>query len=148
MTIFEELRADHDIQRALVRDLVATQGDSTTRQRLFDALKAELAAHATAEERHFYVPLMDSDMMVEKARHSIAEHHELDKLVETLEETDMSSPAWLAAAKQLEHRLLHHLEEEEREVFQLAGRALKDEQKERLSRTYRDEMSAQKHRAA
>ncbi|MCB1787938.1 MAG: hemerythrin domain-containing protein [Chromatiaceae bacterium] len=148
MNIFEALRADHEIQRGLIRDLVATNGESATRERLFGALKTELAAHAAAEERHFYVPLMQSDLTIEKARHSVAEHHELDELVETLEHTEMSSPGWLAAAKRLEEKLQHHLEEEEHEVFQLAGKALEDDAKSTLARAYLDEMSAQKNKAA
>lgn len=148
MTIFEALRADHDVQRSLVASLTETSGDSATRKRLFEQLKTELAAHAAAEERHFYVPLMDNDLTLEKARHSIAEHHELDELVESLETTDMSSSAWLTTARKLEHRVLHHLEEEEREVFQLAGKALEDSVKETLASEYLDEMATQKNAAA
>lgn len=148
MTIFEALRADHDVQRGLVASLLETSGDSASRRRLFDKLKAELAAHAAAEERHFYVPLMQDDLTIEKARHSVAEHHELDELVEALESTDMSSAGWLATARKLEHRVLHHLEEEEREVFQLAGKALDATQKKKLATAYLDEMSAQKEAAA
>lgn len=99
MTVFEALRADHDVQRGLVASLVDTSGDSASRRRLFDKLKAELTAHAAAEERHFYVPLMQDDLTIEKARHSIAEHHELDELVEELESTDMGSAGWLATAR-------------------------------------------------
>ncbi len=144
MTIFEALRADHDVQRALIYDLINTEGDSATRRRLFDEIKAELQAHAAAEERHFYVPLMASDMTIEKARHSVAEHHELDEFIEQLEDTEFSSPGWLATAKKLEHRLLHHLEEEEREVFQLAGRVLSDNDKELLAKRFNNELKEQK----
>ncbi|MCB1800162.1 MAG: hemerythrin domain-containing protein [Gammaproteobacteria bacterium] len=148
MTVFEALRADHDVQRGLVASLVDTSGDSASRRRLFDKLKAELTAHAAAEERHFYVPLMQDDLTIEKARHSIAEHHELDELVEELESTDMGSAGWLATARKLEHHLLHHLEEEEREVFQLAGKALDTAQKKKLATAYLEEMAAQKEDAA
>lgn len=144
MTIFDALRADHDIQRALLTELLETEGDSATRARLFETLSLEMAAHAAAEERHFYAPLMASDLTLEKARHSIAEHHELDELVAKLETTDRSSPGWLASAKQLDERLRHHLKEEEREVFQLAGKALSDDQKSALADSYRDEMTSQK----
>ena len=148
MTIFEALRADHDVQRGLVRDLVATEGASASRKRLFENLKVELAAHAAAEERCFYVPLMQHDLTIEKARHSVAEHHELDELVEALESTDMSSPSWLKTARDLEHRLIHHVDEEEQEVFQLAGKALTDAEKSSLAGDYESEMDSQKQKAA
>ena len=86
--------------------------------------------------------MMELDMTQEKARHSVAEHHEIDELVEELEDTDFSSPGWLAAARKLHDLVTHHLDEEEQEVFQLAGRALSDDAKARLADTYRDEMAA------
>ena len=140
MNIFEELRADHDQQRDLIDRLVATAGDSDDRAKVFDELSAALDAHAAAEERHFYTALMDDDLTQEKARHSVAEHKELDDLVESLEEYDRTAPAWLETARELQHRLTHHLDEEEHEVFQMAGKALSDAQKESLATEYRQMM--------
>lgn len=136
MNIFEALRKDHDIQRKLVDQLIETKGNSPDRMELFSDLRMELKAHAMAEERHFYVPLMKSDLTQEKARHSIAEHQDLDKLIETLEDTDFSSPAWLGHANELRKKLLHHLDEEEHEVFQMAGKVLKEKQKTSLAHDY------------
>jgi len=39
------------------------------------------------------------------------------------------------------HRIIHHLDEEEQEVFQLAGKALEEEQKENLATQYRQAMN-------
>ena len=49
----------------------------------------------------------------------------------------MSASQWLVTAKELGHMLLHHLEEEEQEIFQQAGHALSDEEKEKLAQQYR-----------
>ena len=143
-TVFEALRADHDRQRELVDQLVETEGASDERSELFDELKTELAAHADAEERFFYIPMMEFDLTQEKARHSVAEHHELDELVESLEETDMSSSSWLSTAKDLRERLTHHLDEEEQEVFQMAGKVLTETQKTDLASSYRGEVNRQR----
>ena len=140
MNIFEALREDHAIQRDLIDQLVKTSGDSDKRKELFDQLKKELALHEDAEERHFYVPLLEVDMTQEKARHSIAEHHEMDELVEKIEETDRSSSAWLVYMKELAHQVEHHLDEEEQEVFQLAGKALNETEKKSLAKDYQDYM--------
>jgi len=140
MNIFEALRADHERQRSLVARLVETHGDSPERRDLFDRLRAELEAHAGAEERHFYVPLMEHDLTQDKARHSVAEHKELDDYVEQLESYDMSGPQWIQTAKQLAHRLEHHLDEEEREVFQVAGKVLTEREKSDLAAEYADDM--------
>lgn len=142
MDIFEALRADHDKQRTLVDLLVKTHGDSEGRDELFSKLKAELQDHAGAEERAFYIPLMEHDLTQEKSRHSVAEHHEMDELIEELEKTDYSSSGWLATAKKLQERVHHHLDEEEREVFQMAGKVLTGDEKTQLATQYRQEMES------
>ncbi len=147
MNIFEALRISHDTQRALADQLIATQGDSPERRQLFAALKAELAAHETAEERCFYMPLMAHDGAVDTSRHGIAEHHEMDEMVEQMEDTDPSSPGWLAIAKQLHHKIFHHLKDEEQVFFQLAGKMLTETQKTRLAKDYEGEFTSQRVKA-
>lgn len=140
MNIFEALRQDHDKQRTLVDLLTKTHGDTEGREEIFERLKVELEEHAAAEERHFYIPLIEEDLTQEKARHSIAEHQEIDELIAKLEETDRSSPAWLSTAEKLREKVTHHLDEEEREVFQMAGKVLSTKQKNELADEYREEM--------
>ncbi|MDR5906533.1 hemerythrin domain-containing protein [Franzmannia qiaohouensis] len=141
MTIFEALRHDHDTQRDLLEQLVATHGDTQARRDLYRQVRAELTHHAAAEERALYIPMMAIDLTQEKARHSVAEHHEIDELIETLDATEFDSPAWLTHAKSLQHLVTHHLDEEEQEVFQLAGRGLEAQQKTDLADDYRQEMA-------
>ena len=105
-------------------------------QELFDALKNELYAHSVAEDRYLYIPLMFDDVGLDITRHALSEHHEMDELVEQLEKTDMSSPSWLATAKQLSEKVHHHLKEEEHKFFQQAGKILKDSEKETLGNKY------------
>jgi len=144
MNIFEALRTSHDTQRALADHLIKTQGDSPERDTLFKELKRELAAHAAAEERFFYVPLIAHDMTQEPSRHGIAEHHEMDELVEKLEDTDFSSPGWLAVAKELHHKIYHHLKDEEQGIFQLAGKVLSEAEKLSLAKGYEGEFVSQR----
>lgn len=147
MNIFEALRISHDTQRGLADSLIKTSGDSKERRLLFNELKAELAAHAAAEERFFYVPLIKHDMTQEPSRHGIAEHHEMDELVEKLEEIDFSSPAWIAAAKELHHKVFHHLSDEEQGIFQLAGKVLSEAEKISLAKGYEGEFVSQRIKA-
>ena len=140
MTIFEALRKDHDLQRDLLARLIETHGDSEERDTLYKQVKHELQHHAAAEERTFYIPLMELDLTQDKARHSVAEHHEIDELIEQLDNTEYSASSWLTYAKQLQHLVTHHLDEEEQEVFQLAGRGLKNPQKTSFADDYQEEM--------
>lgn len=136
MTIFESLRADHMIMRDLAEKLLETHGDSEARTRIYSTLKLEMMAHEKAEERYFYVPLIENDLTQEIARHSISEHHELDEYLEDLDALSFSSPAWLKLATHMVERLRHHMNEEEHEFFQLAGKALPEKSKTSLARDY------------
>ncbi|WP_349735589.1 hemerythrin domain-containing protein [Pseudomonas jessenii] len=143
MNIFEALRESHERQRTYAKALIHTSGDSPERVEAYKQLKSELQAHATAEERHFYIPLMELDNGVDLSRHGIAEHHEMDEMMEELDDTEMSSPAWLVTAKKLSEKVHHHLEEEEQKFFQMAGKLLNDKQKESLAGQYEKEYKAQ-----
>jgi hypothetical protein len=143
MNIFEALRESHDRQRTYAVALVKTSGDTPERVEAYKQLKSELQAHETAEERHFYIPLMEFDNGVDLSRHAISEHHEMDEMMEELDGTEMSSPAWLVTAKKLSEKVHHHLEEEEQKFFQMAGKLLDDKQKETLARQYEKEYKAQ-----
>lgn len=142
--IFEELREDHDAQRALIDRLLETSGATEERERTFLVLRRELTSHAEMEERCLYSPMMHADLSQEKARHGVAEHKEIDDLVAALDATDASSPGWIATARTLAERLVHHLDEEEHEVFQLAGRVLSDEAKTELAGSYAAGMAARR----
>lgn len=139
MNIFEALRVSHDRQRQYIDAALRTQGDSKERREAYKQLKDELYAHETAEERHFYIPLMAHDNGVDLSRHAIAEHHEMDELLEKLDDLEMSSSAWLATARALGDKVLHHLEEEEQRFFQMAGKLLTDKQKNELAGKYDQE---------
>lgn len=135
--IFETLRESHELQRTLYRQLIETSGDTPERQGLFEQLKLELTAHELAEERHFYIPLMAHDAGIDLSRHAISEHHQLDELIESLEEADPASPSWLPLAKKLADKVEHHLKEEEHRFFQMAGKLLTEKQKTALAASYR-----------
>ncbi|NWL19074.1 hemerythrin domain-containing protein [Pseudomonas umsongensis] len=143
MNIFEALRESHERQRTYAKALIRTSGDTPERVDAYKQLKSELQAHETAEERHFYIPLMEFDNGVDLSRHAISEHHEMDEMMEELDSTEMSSPAWLATAKKLSEKVHHHLEEEEQKFFQMAGKLLDDKQKESLATQYVKEYKAQ-----
>ena len=135
--IFDEIREDHDTQRTLLDILVKTKGDSEGRREIFEKVKEELKHHAEAEEKYFYVPLIEADMTRDKSRHSIHEHHEINEQIDRLESLDFSSNIWVGEAEKLQHLVEHHLEEEEHEVFQMAGKVLSENDKKQLARSFR-----------
>lgn len=139
MNIFEALHVSHETQRALCAQLLATAPDGNDRQRLFLDLRRELQAHATAEERCLYVPLFAHDSTVNASRHAIAEHHEMDEMVEDLQAKAFNDNGWLALARKLSEKVNHHLQEEETRFFQLAGKVLGEAEKRALAKDYEAE---------
>lgn len=141
MNIFEALRLSHDTQRALAARILATEGASPERTELYRQFKHELAAHAAAEERCFYAPLIAFDSTMAQSRHGMAEHHEMDELVDKLNGIEMSSPAWIAQFRKLRDKVFHHLDDEEHGIFQLSGKVLGEGEKKKLARDYEEEFA-------
>lgn len=143
MDIFKQIREDHEKQRLLLDELVKTSGASRARKDVYQELKNELKVHADAEERYFYKPLFNDDFTQDEARHGVAEHHEMDELMDEMDNTPMDSPAWMHKAKKLKEMVLHHLDDEEHHFFQKAGKTLADEKKEKLAKNYREMMETE-----
>ena len=141
MNIFQALLVSHETQRELAARLLASKPASEERQHVFEELKSELAAHETAEERCFYVPLFEFDQSVDLSRHAIAEHHEMDEMVEHLEEVDPHAAEWQECCQKLCDKIEHHLNEEEQKFFPQAGEVLGDEQKQQLALAYEAEFT-------
>lgn len=135
MNIYDALRESHELQRTLCRGLVRTK-DVAHRLELFNQLKTELAAHAAAEERFLYAPMLMDDLGLDASRHAVAEHHDIDELVETLEELRGEGARWHTAAMALSKKVHHHLREEETRFFQVSGKLLSERQKTQLGTKY------------
>lgn len=125
------------------------EGNMAAWQLLLLQLKVELMAHAAAEERHLYVPLLMEDGGLDASRHALHEHHQVDELLEDLSAPDKQQHGWIATAKLLSFKVRHHLKEEESRFFHVAGRLLSDAKKTQLAGRYRREIvRMRKHYAA
>ena len=141
MNIFHALKVSHENQRELSARLLASKPATDERAHVFEELKRELSAHETAEERCFYVPLFEHDQSVDLSRHAIAEHHEMDEMVEHLEQVDPHAAEWQECCRKLCDKIEHHLNEEEQKFFPQAGEVLSDEQKTQLGKDYEAEFT-------
>lgn len=115
--IFARLKQDHDKHRDLLARILETQGESDEREALFVELTKELKSHAAAEEQALYSTMLRKPETTDETRHSVAEHHEIDEMLNDLAATDMASGSWLTKFKALDHRYRHHIEEEEEDHF-------------------------------
>lgn len=122
--IFDRLKEDHDRHRALFAQLDDASGD---RADLFERLTKELKAHAAAEEQALYSSTMRRPETTEETRHSVAEHKEIEDLLNDLAATDQAGAEWAEKFAHLRHRYIHHIDEEEEENFPEFAHVLTDE---------------------
>lgn len=115
--IFERLKQDHAKHRELLDRLLETKDTSDDRESLFVELTKELKGHAAAEEQALYSTMLRKPPTTADTRHSVAEHHEIEKMLNDLAAADMGTPAWMTSFKQFDHGYRHHIDEEEKEHF-------------------------------
>lgn len=134
--IYENLKADHDRHRALLARL----GDAAPEQRpaLFEELRVEVTAHAAAEEESLYATMLAQPALRDEARHSVSEHKEIDDYLGELARIDMTGSEWAAKFAEMRHRYLHHIDEEEEEMFPAADDQLSDLEEARLANIFED----------
>lgn len=135
-TVFEELEVEHNAQRTLMRLMLKTNEGTQGRVQLFQRFREALEAHAAAEDRVLYAPLLADVMGRRHAAHSIEEHEEMRDMLESLAQTPPDSPEWLPRAQKLVDRNRHHIAEEERDIFPIARKALSDAQLSTMARRY------------
>lgn len=148
MTIFDDLRASHEVQRSLARGLTHGRASADSRRAAFLALANELDAHAVAEERHLYVPLLMIDAGLSVSRHALADHHKAAKIVEELRGVDPTTDHFVDVARLLSTEVRDHLDEEEHGTFQLAGKVLSKTRLRELAAGYRAEYTKRGGRTA
>ena len=115
--IFARLKEDHDKHRDLLDRLLDTSGATVDRETMFVELTKELKGHAAAEEQALYSTMLRKPPTTADTRHSVAEHHEIEEMLNDLAATDMGSTTWLTKFKSFDHRYRHHIDEEEEEHF-------------------------------
>lgn len=131
--IFEDLKADHDRQRALLKRVGDQSGNGDARKEAFETLRLELQAHAAAEEESLYATMLGKPDLREDARHSVSEHKEVDDYLGELIDLPFGSDEWDAKFAEMRHRYEHHIDEEEEDMFPAAADGLSDAETARLA---------------
>lgn len=134
--IFADLRADHDRHRNLLTQIAETSGDGADRAELFETFRIEVSAHAAAEEESLYATMLAKPDLRDDARHSVAEHKEIDDFLGELSDLDIASDEWLTKFEEMRHRYEHHIDEEEEEMFPAAAEDLSAEETARLAKVF------------
>ncbi len=122
MKATELLRLDHDKVRKIFQDFETASADR--HEALFEEAAAELVVHSRVEEELFYPELRDRTETQDVVLESIEEHHVIEQLVDELRGMSPSDERFPAKFEVLRENVLHHAEEEEKELFPEAVRLL------------------------
>ncbi|MEH3035004.1 MAG: hemerythrin domain-containing protein [Sphingomonas adhaesiva] len=136
--IYADLKRDHDKQRKMLKELAELKGDAKKRQKLFEDFRLEVQSHAAAEEESLYAEMLSNPDLRDDARHSVAEHKEVDDLLGEMMDLDFASDEWESKFFHMRHRYEHHIDEEEEEMFPAAEKELDSTTEERLAETYEE----------
>jgi iron-sulfur cluster repair protein YtfE (RIC family) len=125
LTIFDLLKQDHEKVRYLF-DKMGKSGkkELAALQKLFSQLDDELAIHMEGEERFFYPVLEQNEECREKVLEAFEEHQVTKTMIGTFNSLAVDDERWMAKVRVLNEIVEHHLQEEERELFKLARKAL------------------------
>lgn len=144
--IFARLKQDHDAHRQLFQKIADAKDDQQL-EKLFDQLKVEVTAHAAAEEETLYATMLSRPDLREDAQHSVSEHKEIDDYFEELADLKFNGDAWRKTFDKLKHRYMHHIDEEEEEMFPDAAKDLTAEEEDKLGKLFAKRKPAELERA-
>ena len=137
MTILDAIRDDHDEIRSLLRELLETADeDGEKRTDLIHQIKDVVIPHARAEEAVLYNSMRKADAPTDMVYHGFAEHAETEVLLHTLVTTNAVDVGWKAVAQKLHDSLIHHVDEEESDLFPQAQEAFSEEQLEAMAEEF------------
>ena len=141
--IYADLKADHDKQRAMLKELAEFDGGNGERKELFEALRLELQSHAAAEEESLYATMLAKPDLRDDARHSVSEHKEVEDSIGEMMGLEVGSDAWMEKFFHVRRRYEHHIGEEEEEMFPAAAEKLDDETEGKLAAIYEERKPAE-----
>jgi len=112
------LKKDHDEVKKLLKDLDATTDRAVkTRQDLFGRLTFSLTVHEQMEEAVLYPALKEHAETKDIVLEAYEEHDVVDTILAELERTPFDDETWKAKLTVMRENLLHHIHEEEDEMF-------------------------------
>lgn len=139
MDIFQVLKKDHQTVKDLFKKLEGTgERAAKTREKLFAQLKEDIEAHSHGEETVFYPALREQSEMEDAVDEALKEHEGVANLLEEMEEMDTDSEDWSTKLAELKKNVLHHVKEEEGEIFKKAKDILTKEEIQSLAKEFQD----------
>lgn len=131
MDALELLRIDHRKLRDLFAQFNATE-DEKKHQQLFEQIKSELDIHTHIEETVLYPALQRYGGLKDMVLEAYEEHKQIKTLISEITTLSESSECFDAKLKVMGKNVVHHVKEEEDEMFPAVKKFLDTRQLEQL----------------
>lgn len=122
------LKSDHKRVQELLEKLEgASSRASKSRDSLLERVEQEVRTHSTLEEEIFYPAFRDAVRKKDEKQlffEATEEHHVVDVVMSELHDGEQDQNFFAARCKVLKDLIEHHIQEEEREMFPAARKAL------------------------
>ena len=139
MDIYTLIHHDHETVKKLIGQINdLPESRYPDRFTLFGQLKDAVIVQNAAEAGSFYEALERHGDASGKMMHSRQEHAEVRFMLEKLSDNAMAEAQWKQLFAEFQEALLHHIEEEESEVFALARKLLSRQQAIQLVNSMED----------
>ena len=145
------LKKDHRMVSGLIMALENTPRLSgTARKSLFNQIHHQVSVHAQAEEEVIYPAMRNLMARDEEGKISEAyrEHQIVKDLLNDMSTMDSSSDAFDAKLHHLKNNIMHHVEEEEGELFPMMHARMSAEQRHQLGKRLHERKKDLKTRVA
>jgi len=137
--IFNRLKGEHrEVLMMLERCASTDTSDSGVRERvdLYERSRAELLAHATAEEEVLYAALEQIGETKPLAVASREQHDRIERILMELDSLAANEPLWIERFHALVEQVEAHVREEEEHLFPAAEQAISKTQAKALDERY------------
>ena len=148
MDVFKLLKQDHrEVEQLFKKIEKSSESARKTREKTFKQLAQELTAHTAVEERIVYPRLKEIKGLKDTVNEGFEEHHVAKQLLEELNELPSDNEQWKAKLSVLKEIVQHHVQEEEKELFPKAQKALDKKESAALAERVEQEKKAMRRRS-
>ncbi|MBD2460882.1 hemerythrin domain-containing protein [Oscillatoria sp. FACHB-1407] len=125
--ILSLIEADHRTAEKIFAEAEGAKG-AKKMQECFDQLYKELNLHAYAEELVFYPAMQDHEETQEYIEEAEEEHNSVKILLEEMKSLEIGGSEFKTRMMHLKESIMHHVEEEESEIFEAVRGCMGEEE--------------------
>lgn len=121
------IEADHRKVEELFAQIETAKGTKKSQQ-IFEQIYKELNLHALAEELVFYPAMQEYEQTKQYIEEAEEEHTAAKILLEQMKSLDSTDVEFKTKLQHLQEAIMHHVEEEESEIFNAVRECIEEEQ--------------------